>query len=204
MRRVMVASLLVLWAAPALATEAIRWNLDKGHTHVGFTAKHLAFAKVRGELRDFDAVLEGDPKTGQLVSVEATAQTRSISTGEKKRDKHLQSDDFFNAAKFPVLRLKSKSFAWSGNNFTAQVELTIRNITKVVTFKGERLGVQKVNFGTGEQLRAAYEASATINRKDFGLKFGGLAEGIAIVGDDVVISLEAEVSHPLEGTSAAK
>lgn len=94
-------------------------------------------------------------------------------------------------------KLKSKSIQWAGNKFTAKVELTIRKVTKEVVFTGELLGVQKVNFGEGAHMRAAYEATATINRKDFGLSFSGLAEGIAIVGDTVTLELSAEVSRPL-------
>jgi hypothetical protein len=53
-----------------------------------------------------------------------------------------------------------------------------------------------VNFGQGPQLRAAYEAGTTISRKEFGLKFAALTEGISIVGDEVELSFQIEMSRP--------
>jgi len=177
--------------------QAAAWNLDPGHSRVAFTARHLGFAKVTGELKQFTAVVSADALTGKLLSVEATAGAASVSTGIERRDVHLRSEDFLAADRFRSLKLKTKSIQWEGNKFTAKVDLTIRNVTKEVVFTGELLGVQKVNFGQGAHMRAAYEATATINRKDFGLSFSGLAEGIAIVGDSVTLELSAEVSRPL-------
>jgi polyisoprenoid-binding protein YceI len=193
-------TLLSLLLAPFALTAtagaaASEWNLDVGHSHVGFTARHLAFAKVRGEFTKFSGTLHADAKTGKLTSFEAKIEAKSVDTGVNKRDDHLRSDDFFAAAKHPTITAKSKSIQWKGDKFTAIVALTIRGITKDVKFEGEQLGLKTVNFGKGAHLRTAYEASATINRKDFGLRFGGLAEGVAIVGDEVEIQIEAEASH---------
>lgn len=182
--------------ATGAAAQPVQWKLDENHSHIGFTARHLAFAKVRGEFDEFDAKVTADAKTGKLTALEATVATKSVDTGNAKRDKHLRSDDFFAADKHPQMKLVLKKIKWKGNSFTATVALTIRGITKDVKFEGELLGVKSVNFGNGAHPRAAYEASATIDRKDFGLEFNGLAEGIAIVGDEVEITLEAELSLP--------
>jgi polyisoprenoid-binding protein YceI len=183
-----------LTAATAAAQEA-SWKLDPAHSHIGFTARHLAFAKVRGEFTKFSApVLKADAKTGKLTALEAEAEAASVDSDNGKRDAHLRSDDFFAAAKHPKLKLELNSIKWKGNKFTATVALTIRGITKDVKFEGELLGVRTVNFGQGAHQRAAYEASATIDRNDFGLKFSGLAEGISIVGDKVELDLEIEMS----------
>jgi polyisoprenoid-binding protein YceI len=184
-------------AQAQIQTQVIDWNLDPNHTQVGFTARHLGFAKVSGEFKKFSAKVRADAKTGKLESVEATAETASVSTGVEKRDNHLRSDDFFNAEKFPQLKLRTKSIKWQGNKFTAKVLLTLRDVTKEVTFTGELLGAQKVNLGGTDQMRAAFEASAKINRKDFGLSFSGLAEGISIVADQVELNINAEISYAL-------
>lgn len=196
MRSLVLATLLALFvSAPALAQSA-KWNVDMGHSEVSFTARHLAFAKVRGEFKSFTATIEADEKTGKITKLSAEVDAKSVDTGVEKRDEDLRSDHFFAVDKFPKLKLVMKSIKWNGNKFSAVVALTIRDVTKDVTFEGELLGVQTVNFGQGPHQRAAYEASATINRKEFNLNFNGLAEGISIVGDEVEINLSAETSLP--------
>jgi polyisoprenoid-binding protein YceI len=180
--------------------KATQWNLDKAHTEIGFSVRHLGISNVKGKFRDFDATIEADEKTGKLTALMATAQAETIDTGNPKRDGHLRSDDFFNATKHPVLALKAKSFQWKGKKFTAMVDVTIRGVTKTVKFEGALIGTQKVNFGDGDQIRAGYEAHATINRQDFGLKFNALAEGVSVVADNVEIEIQVEMSRKL-GTS---
>ena len=187
----------LLLAAPATA-EDISWNLDKNHSAVGFSVRHLGISNVRGEFKDFDATIKGDAKTGQLSSVEATTQTASIDTGNSSRDKHLASDDFFAADKNPTISFKTRKITWdTPKTFIATVDLTMRGVTKKVVAKGELLGTHKVDFGDGPQLRAGYEVTATVNRKDFGLKFDKMAEGVSVVGDEVKIDISVETSHKL-------
>ena len=189
----LIASAALLLASTASA-QPVAWTLDRSHSHVGFTARHLGFAKVRGEFKSISAKITADAKTGKITALEAEADAKSVDTGVQKRDDDLRSDHFFAAEKFPKLKLVLKTIKWSGNEFSAVVALTIRDVTKDVKFEGELLGVQRVNFGNGAHQRAGYEAHATINRKDFGLKFAGLAEGVAIVGDEVELQLEIEMS----------
>lgn len=201
--RTLTFAAILLFATSAQA-EPVAWNLDAAHSHIGFTASHLGFAKVRGEFKKFSASkVEADAKTGKLTALEAEAEAASVDTGIQKRDDHLRSDDFFNAAQHPKLKLVLKKIQWKGNKFTATVALTIRDVTKDVKFTGEQLGTKTVNFGQGPQVRTAYEATATINRKEFGLKFAGLAEGVSVVGDDVVVNFEAELIGPAPAAAAA-
>jgi len=182
-------------SAQAQVTE---WHVDPNHSHVGFTARHLGFAKVHGEFKKFSAKVEADEKTGKITKLEAEAETKSVDTGVEKRDNHLRSDDFFAAEKFPTLKLVLKSVKWKGNSFEAVVALTIRDKTKDVKLSGELEGFQKVTLANTPQLRAAYDAHAKINRKDFGLNFNGLAEGLAIASNEVEIELEMEISAPVK------
>jgi polyisoprenoid-binding protein YceI len=191
----LLVSLVLLPFASSAEAQAVDWNVDVAHSRVAFTARHLGFSKVTGEFKKFGATIKADAKTAKVEALEATAEAGSVNTGIEKRDNHLRSDDFFNAAEYPQLKLKLKSIKWSGTKFTAKADLTIRDITKEVTFKGELLGVKTVNFGQGAHQRAGYEATATINRKDFGLKYSGVAEGLAIVGDEIEIELTLEISH---------
>lgn len=187
----LITALLTL-ASPAMA-EPVEWQLDPAHTTVGFVARHLGFAKVKGDFRKFEATAKAEAKTGKLTELQAVAQASSVNTGNEQRDEHLRSDDFFGAAEHPTLKLNLKSIEWKDDAFKALVGLTLRGVTKDVVFTGEQLGVKTVNFGRGPQLRTAYEATGTINRKEFGLKFNKLTEGVSIVGDDVDIVIEASL-----------
>ena len=195
-RSLILTALLLLFAGSALA-QPIDWTLDNSHSQISFTARHLGFAKVRGEFKKFAVTkATADAKTGKLTALEAEADTASVDTGVAKRDEHLKSDDFLNAAQFPKLKLVVKKITWAGKKFNATVALTLRDVTKDVKMTGELLGVTTVNFGQGPQLRLGYEANGTINRKDFGLKFAAVTEGVAIVSDKVDLHLEAEFSAP--------
>ena len=187
-----------LWLLAAAAhAQPVAWTMDPAHSHVGFTARHLGFAKVRGEFKKFAApVIEADTKTGKITKLEAEADAASITTGVDKRDAHLRSNDFFAADKFPKVKLVLKSAKWAGKKLNAVVALTIRDVTKDVKLSGELLGMQSVNFGQGPQLRAGYEAMGKINRKEFGLAFSGVAEGVSIVADEVELNLSLEMSTP--------
>ena len=175
----------------------VPWALDKAHTRVGFSVRHLAITNVHGQFHDFDAVLTAEPDSGKLTSVQATATTTSVDTGIKARDEHLRGDDLFNAERFPTLRLESRSIRWDKDRFTAEVDVTLRDVTRRVLFTGELVGVRKVDFGQGPELRAGYEASATINRQDFGLRFNRVAEGTAVVGYEVILVLAIQMSRRL-------
>ncbi|HKU38205.1 MAG TPA: YceI family protein, partial [Polyangiales bacterium] len=187
-------------AGPAAATKPakpgpVEWTLDAGHSRVAFVAKHLGFSKVEGQFKKFSATIKADSKTAKITELEATADVASIDTGIEKRDTHLKSDDFFNAAQYPQLKLVLKSIQWQGNKFTAKADLTMRDVTKTVTLKGELLGVNTVDFGQGKTQRAGYEATAKVNRKDFGLKYAAVTEGLSIVGDEIEIKLQAEIGY---------
>jgi len=193
MKRSLFFALPFLLIATMTQAQSTTWQIDKVHSRIGFTVRHLGLSKVRGEFTDYDATIVADAKTGKITSVDATAKAESVDTGNEKRDKHLRSDDFFSASKHPELRLKTKSVKFEGNDFTAKVDLTLRGVTKQVTLTGSLLGVRKVDFGDGPRNRAAYEAEATINRKDFGLAFNALAEGVSVVSDKVELNLELEI-----------
>lgn len=164
--------------------------VDTNHTQIHFSVQHLVVFKVRGNFNDFVGSLEADPKTRTLVSVQATIQAASIDTRIKKRDKHLRSPDFFDAAKYPEIKFKSKKVTGSGDNIIVTGDLTIRGITKEVVLNGSFLGT---TTGPQGKLRAGFEATGMINRKDFGLNWNKVTEtGGLIVGDEIQIGLEVE------------
>ncbi|HCR48871.1 MAG TPA: YceI family protein [Rhodothermales bacterium] len=171
------------------------YSLDKSHSQVLFTVTHMGISSVTGTFKQMDGKVVIGSKGLSSLSTEATIQTASISTQNDGRDNHLRSDDFFNAEKFPTATFKSKSIKVAGNNLTIVGDLTIRDVTKTVTLKGKYLGT--VNSKRGDQTitKIAFEASTTIKRLQYGLKWNSLMEaGGLVVSDDVKITLSIQAN----------
>lgn len=187
-------------AQPAAAPRAggVPFAFDKTHSHVGFKVKHLGVSYVKGSFGDFEAEIEADEATGKLTKVKGVVKTGSVDTGSQKRDAHLKAEDFFAAEKYPAMRLETRRIRWDDDTFVAHAMLTIRDKTRPVIFRGELTGTQTGTFWGKKQIRAGYSATTKIDRKKFGLLFNGLAEGVAMVGDKVTITLEVEAYRNLE------
>ena len=188
MKRLSLLLLSALFIASISSAET--FQVDLSHTQIHFSVQHLVVFKVRGNFDDFVGLIEADSKTNTLISAEATIQTASINTRIEKRDKHLRSPDFFDVAKYPQINFKSKKITGSGKDITMVGDITIKGITKEIVLKGSFLGT---TTGPGGKLRAGFEASGMINRKDFGLNWNKVTEtGGLVVGDEVQIGLEIE------------
>ncbi|SDZ81014.1 Polyisoprenoid-binding protein YceI [Desulfuromusa kysingii] len=169
---------------------AARFQVDSAHTQIHFSVQHLVVFKVRGNFTDFTGIIEANPDNRTLISAAATIQTASIDTRIEKRDQHLRSADFFDASNHPQLHFKSKSITGSGDNIIVLGEITIKGVTKEIMLQGSFLGT---TAGPDGKLRAGFEATGMLNRKDFGLNWNKLTEtGSVIVGDEIQIGLEIE------------
>ena len=193
MKTLLLSSLLAvaLVATPAHAGE---WSLDKAHTTVTFIAKHLGVSKTKGTFKDYEATVDAD-KDGKLTAATATFQVASIDTGVAQRDTHLKSPDFFDAEKFPTLSFKSTAITVKDGTATVVGDLTIKDKTERVTFKGEFLGKSTIDFGQGPSTHAGYSLKTQINRQKFGLSFNAMAEGTAVVSDLIDLELEFEIQR---------
>jgi len=187
-----LALVLGLAATSAAQAQERAWSVDPAHSRVDFSARHLMITKVPGYFREFSGTVVADAD-GRLQGVEGTVQVRSLDTGVAKRDEHLRSPDFFDAERFPTISFKSNAVKFKDGEVTVVGDLTIKGVTRKVTFKGEYLGKRVANFGRGEESRAGYDFSGRINRKEFGLAFDMLAEGTAVVSDLIDISLALEI-----------
>jgi polyisoprenoid-binding protein YceI len=162
------------------------WNVDATHSEVGFTARHLMVSKVRGQFKDFAAVVTvGQPF--EQSTVEAAVQLASIDTNNADRDTHLKSSDFFDVENNPAMIFKSTKVTDSA----LEGDLTIKGITKPVTFDLEFGGISADPWGG---TRAGFEATTEINRKDFDLTWNVAIEGGGVlVGEKVKIALDVEL-----------
>ena len=166
------------------------WNVDSSHSTVGFVVRHLMVSKVRGHFGTFTGTLTiaGDPLAS---SVEASAETASITTGDDTRDNHLRSADFFDVENFPTISLASTGIDRHGDDYVLHADLTIKGVTKSVDFQLEFDGVTADPWGG---TRAGFTAETEINRKDWGLTWNVAIEtGGVVVGEKVKIQLEVEV-----------
>ena len=163
------------------------WNFDAAHSTVGFTVRHAGISKVRGQFTDVDATLTLG-KTLADAAVTATIQANSFSSGDANRDGHVRGADFLEVEEHPTLTFTSTGVSGDEGDFELAGELTIRGISKPVTFKGEFNGVAVDPFGA---TRAGFEAKTVISRKEFGLTWNAALEaGGVLVSDKVTITLD--------------
>jgi polyisoprenoid-binding protein YceI len=181
-----------IFAVTAVATAQSEWKFDKVHSSATFSVRHMVISSVSGNFKNFSVVLKSEKEDFSDATVEGTIQVSSISTDNDTRDKHLKSDDFFNAEKFPEIKFKSTKFEKLGDNkYKITGDLTMRDVTKEVTFDAVLNGTLKTDKG----LLSAWKATTTINRFDYNLKWNKTVEtGGLIVGQDVTITLNLELS----------
>jgi len=179
--------------ATSPSTKPTQWQIDPAHSAAHFSVRHLMISNVRGEFTKLSGSALINPADPAKSSVEITIQAASLNTREPQRDEHLRSADFFDVANHPTLMFRSKRIeALGAENFKLTGDLTIRGVTKEVTFdvEGPTASV-KDPWGS---IRAGVTASAKINRKDFGVAWNALTEtGGVVVGDEVKITIEAEL-----------
>jgi polyisoprenoid-binding protein YceI len=183
---------LALFALTSIGKAQTEWKFDKVHSSVTFSIRHMVISNVSGSFKDFSITLTSDKEDFSDATVVGTIQVASISTDNDYRDKHLKSDDFFNAEKFPEIKFKSTKFEkLDDNKYKITGNLTIRDVTKEVTFDAVLNGTLKTEKG----LLSAWKATTTINRFDYNLKWNKTIEsGGLIVGQDVTITLNLELN----------
>lgn len=189
-----IAAILAL-SAPALAQESGVYQVDPAHSKVGFEIPHLVISTVEGKFKDFSGTIEINDKDFKKSKVTAEVNVQSIDTAVQKRDDHLRSADFFDVAKYPKMSFQSQKITGNKKSFNMTGLLTIKGVTKPVTFKGKFLGTVADGYGN---LKAAFEAKTSIQRKDFGLTWNSMVEAGPVVGDEVEISLKIQAAKPIE------
>lgn len=167
------------------------WKIDPTHSEVGFSVRHLAISKVKGKFEKFDATFV----TGENPldsSVTASAEVASVNTNEKNRDGHLRTGDFFAADEHPELTFVSTGARVEDGKMLVDGELTMRGVTKPVTFDFELGGFGEDAYGN---YKAGFTASTVVKREDFGLTWNApLEKGGLLLGSDVTINLDVQAA----------
>ncbi len=161
-----------------------KWSIDPTHSEVQFKVKHLVISTVTGTFRKFDGSIETSNEDFSDANIQFTLDVASIDTNQEQRDGHLRSDDFFAAEKFPQIVFKSTSFKKvEGNQYKLVGNLTVKETTKSITLDVEYGGSATDFYGN---VKAGFEVSGKINRKEYGLSWDGITEaGAIVVGEEV-------------------
>ena len=179
------------------------WKIDNAHTQINFSAKHMMVTNVRGTFHDIEGTIELDENDPTRSRGEFRVAVASVDTNFGARDTHLRSPDFFDAERFPNITFVSTDIRRTGGNeYKVAGDLTIRDVTKPLTFD---VALEGIVPGLSGGRHAGLSATATVDRDDWGLNWnvaleqGGWLVGktikldIAIAADEVAVAEEAEL-----------
>lgn len=177
--------------ARAKAAKTVPYKIDTAHAHIGFSVSHLVVSRTKGEFTDYEGTIHFDAKKPANSNVDVTIQAKSIDTRNKKRDDHLRQADFFHVKEYPTITFKSTSIKKKkGSTYTVTGDLTIRGVTKRISFPAVYRGQVKDPWGN---TRIGFEGALTIDRRDFGVAWNKKNEtGTLVVGNEVKITLDFE------------
>jgi len=172
-------------------TTTTKWTLDPTHSELLFKIKHLMITNVKGEFRNFDAVIESEGDDFNNATVKGTIKADSVFTNNEDRDAHLKNEDFFDAENHPELTFEGTAFEkLDDENYKLTGLLTIKDVTKEVTLDVEYGGQIKDLYGNN---KAGFSVTGKINRKDWGLNWNAALEtGGVMVSDEVRLSAEVQ------------
>lgn len=166
------------------------YKIDSAHSVVSFGVHHFV-GVTKGKFTRVSGTLDLDREHPDRSSVSAQIPVQSIDTGIQKRDDHLRSAEFFDAAKYPQITLKSRSVKQTGPQAGDIVgDLTMHGVTRSVT-----LHVKLLSSKSAQESSSTLRWAITMDplkRRDFNLMFSSTAEAISGIGQDVSISLEIE------------
>ena len=182
--------LLALLLLGPFSAPAETYKIDSAHSQIAFSL-HQFVSSVRGEFHRFSGTIEVDRDHPERSSVTARISVGSIDTKIQKRDHHLLSAEFFDAAKFPEITFKSRSVKRTGESSGDIIgDFTMHGVTKPMT-----LHVKLSTPPSGESLPERTRWIVTtdpINRKDFGLMFSSATESISGISSSVTPTIEIE------------
>src|SRR5690625_716291 len=169
------------------------WKVDSSHTNVGFSVRHMMVSKVRGRFTDLEGTIDGDPRELENAKVNFKIDAATIHTNNEDRDNHLRSGDFFEVEKYPDITFNSTKTEKTGDGkYDISGDMTIKDVTKQITFAAEYLGSGKKPWGVEV---VAFEVTGKTSREEFGLTWNqALETGGVLVGDDIEINIELQAN----------
>ena len=175
---------------------AEKYQIDRAHSSVGFSIRHFV-SRTTGRFNQFNGMIDYDPAAPEKMMIETTIQTRSIDTGNDRRDGHLRGADFFEVETYPTIMFKSTSAKMDGEKILVTGDLTMHGVMKSITIPVTVLGV-----GTHPQRNtplAGFETELTLLCSDFGVN--SWANFANVLGDEVRVSIAIEAGPPRQAQS---
>ena len=201
-RRITAALVAIAATASLAAAAPVKYTVDLPHSEIGFDIRHF-FSKVHGRFNTFQGTIVFDDKTPANISVDATADAKTIWTDNDKRDAHLRSADFFATDSFPTLSFKSTKVTAAGDRkYKIFGNLTMRGVTRPVVLDAEFLGAGDVGIG-GHSMggKAGFTATTVVNRQDYRINWNKtLDNGGLMLDDNVTLVLNIEANQVTETT----
>lgn len=195
MKKTLVTAALVAFAGLS-AVAQVKWKIDNSHSKVGFSVVHLMVSETEGKFKIYEGNVESKTEADfSDAKIDFTIDVNSINTDDEKRDGHLKSPDFFDAANHPKMTFKATSMKPTKVKTTYELtgDLTIRGVTKKVTLTA--VGATKAVKDPWGNTKYAFKLMGKINRKDFGLNWNAAIEaGGVVVSEEVKLDITVELN----------
>ena len=190
MKRLALASGLLALAAPFALAQSTTWSFDSAHSEVDFVVRHMSVSNVHGRFGGLKGTIVRNPTDLSKSTVSVTIDVNTVDTGVGPRDTDLKSSNFFDVAQFPTATFTSTSVSGSDTHLQVKGNLTLHGVTRPVELDVD--GPGPTAPGMDHKPHTGYTATATINRKEFGI---GLKYPDAIVGEQIKLSIDLEVAQ---------
>jgi len=191
MKRSLFLAVALTFVIAAQGIQAETYEIDGAHSSATFSIRHIV-SQVKGRFTQVSGTIVYDEREPEKSSVTAKIAAASINTDNERRDTHLKSADFFEVEKYPDITFRSTGVNKEGDRLKVTGMLTMHGVEKEVTLDVEAMGVTEAMGGT----RAGFEATTTLNRKDFGINWNKpLGVGKLMLGDDVKVTISIEAVH---------
>ncbi len=188
MKHLLLPALLLFAIAPAVPAQAASWTPDQAHSDVEFSVLHMSLSNVHGRLGHVTGIIHFDPADLANSNVDVTIDVNTIDTGEGARDAVLKSASFFDVEDHPAATFVSTKVEKTASGLAVTGNLTLRGVTKSVVLAVE--GPNGPVTGMDQKLHAGFTATASIDRRDFGI---GASFPPGIIGDQVQLSIDLEI-----------
>lgn len=202
-----VVSLLVVSFGLGSAAYAVgnEWNIDTSHSSATFTVRHMMVSNVPGQMSGVKGKVEFDGKNVETIKVSATLDPSTVNTNDPGRDEHLRGTDFFDVQKFPAINFESTGPVTNSNGvLMLPGKLTLHGVTRSVNLVLDQPTESYVDSKKGIEKIGA-NATATINRQDFGISYNStLDHGGVAISDQVKITLNLELHRKLADKISSK
>jgi polyisoprenoid-binding protein YceI len=189
MKRFLLLTGLVALAAPFATAQTSTWAIDPAHSQIEFVVRHLSLSNIHGRFGIKSGTINVNDTDVTKSTVQVTIDVTSLDTGVSQRDSDVKGANFFDAAKFPTATFESTAVAKKGSGLTVSGNLTLHGVTRPVELDVE--GPTGPVPGMDHKPHSGYSATATINRKDFGV---GPNAPATMVGEDIKLTIDLDVA----------